>query len=135
MGNERRSPVTRKYRANIGKVPQVEHQPDRLSNGHGAFAHPIECMLGRLVEDAVDSIDLCHVVLVDDPYLSTPLAFGPFPSPIAAAEFADTFADDMTYPGCEDPLRIQLIPLRPVRSGPESARPPEGNDQQSSGRG
>lgn len=65
------------------------------------------------VADAVESLDLPHVALVFDPYLDTTEVWGPFPTPVEAAAFADWFQTELCYGDYTEPVSICLRPLHP----------------------
>ncbi len=82
-----------------------------------AGSHPLDtyqiAMIQVVASDAVDTLDLPHIVHVSDPYLDVPLVFGPFAAPVDAIVFADTYRRDLSYLGCETEPTITVIPLRP----------------------
>lgn len=69
-------------------------------------------VIDDIAAEEANSLDLPHVAHVVDPYQPTACVFGPFPSPLAAACFAEQYAADLTYDGCREPLSITIYPLR-----------------------
>ena len=69
-------------------------------------------LAGAFARDDAETLDMAHVVVVADPYLDVPLAFGPFAGPAWAAAFAERYRDDLRYDGCEAPATVTVIPLR-----------------------
>ena len=65
-----------------------------------------------LFHEEADTLDMEHVVLVDDPYLDVPMVLGPFSGPVNAATFAHQYREDLQYEGCEFPARVTVVPLR-----------------------
>ena len=77
----------------------------------GVIGHRVD-LVDALARDGADTLDLAHVVVVADPYLDVPLAFGPFAGPAGAAAFAERYRDELRYEGCDAPATVTVIPLR-----------------------
>lgn len=69
-----------------------------------------------IVDDAMASVEMAHVVLVSDAYLAQPLVFGPFADPFVAAAFVETYRVEVTYQGCESPPTMTVLPLLSTHS-------------------
>ena len=71
-------------------------------------------MIASMVRSDVETLDALHIVHVIDPYLDVPLAFGPFATPELATNFAASYELDVRYEGCEEPVTVTIVPLRPA---------------------
>jgi hypothetical protein len=79
-------------------------------------------VIDSLVQAESRSLDREHIVCVYDSYVDALSAYGPFDDPVAAVEFAAHLEKDMTYPGCDRPPSIQVLPLEAVAPRDDMAK-------------
>lgn len=78
--------------------------------GIGSRCH----VIARIARDEADTLELPHVVHLDDPFLDVPLVFGPFEGAVLAMAFAESYVADVIYVGCDVPPTATIVPLRSV---------------------
>lgn len=67
-----------------------------------------------IAADAVDRLDLPHVVYVFDRLLHEPTVIGPFADPISASRYAERYRGEVLPPGTDPAvLEICVIPMEP----------------------
>jgi hypothetical protein len=83
-----------------------------MDRPHRAASLDAEGIIDAIARDELGTLELPHVVAVQDPYLDRATIYGPFPDPVAAAAFALRLADDLAYEGCERHIATSVHPLR-----------------------
>ena len=83
-----------------------------MDRSYRAASPDAEGIIDAIAREELGTLELPHVVAVEDPYLDRTTIYGPFPDPVAAAAFALRLADDLAYDGCERQVATSIYPLR-----------------------